>query len=213
MIRYYALGRVVGIVLLLPVLYALAALVGALIPSNAGWTPPERGIRIYIEDNGIHTGIVVPAPGWEDIVQPQDLRDPRYARHAWRSFGWGDRAFYIETPTWWDLRPATVIRAAFGSSSTVMHVDAIAEPRPGPNVRALTLRPEEYARLIAFIRASFAGGAAIPGYYDYDAFYPARGRYDAGRTCNAWVSEALRHAGVRTGAWTPLSASVMLSLP
>jgi len=206
-------GRIVGLLALVPVLYIVAGLVGALIPLNRGWVPPPAGIRVYVEDNGIHTGIVVPADGWEDVVPPVSFRDPRYARHRWRSFGWGDRAFYVETPTWWDVRPGTIARAAFGSTATVMHVDAVPEPVAGGRVRALTLRPDEYARLLAFIRASFAGGRSMPGYGSYDAFFPARGRYSAVRTCNAWVGEALARAGIRVGAWTPLSASVMVSLP
>lgn len=212
MLRYRALGRIVGVIGLLFYAYVAAGLIGGVIPANPGWTPPATGVRIYIEDNGIHTGIVLPARGWDDLVRPGDFRDFRYAAHRWRGFGWGDRAFYIDTPTWWDVRPATIWRAAWGSTRTAMHVDAIPEPRLGRDVRALTLRPAEYARLVAFVRASFAPGAATHGYAGYDVFYPARGRYSAIRTCNAWVGEALRHAGVRTGRWTPLSASVMLSL-
>ncbi len=206
--RYRALRLVLAVLLAIPMLYAAAGLIGGAVPANAGWRAPDAGIRIYVEDNGIHTGIVLPADGWDDIVAPEHFRDPRYAGHRWRSFGWGDRAFYIETPTWRDLRPMTVVRAAAGSERTVMHVDAVPEPRVGGQVRALDLRPEEYARLIAFIRASFARGAPIPGYGDDDVFYPAVGRYSAIRTCNAWTGEALRYAGVRVGVWTPLSSSV-----
>ena len=190
-------------------LYGAAGLIGGLIPANRGWIAPAQGVRIYVEDNGIHTGIVVPAAGWEDIVRPEHLRDPRYAGHPWRSFGWGDRDFYVNTPTWWDVRPWTVIKGAIGSDASVMHVDAVAEPRAGDSVRAIVLRPEEYARLIAFIRASFADGAPSPGYFGYDAFYPAHGHYSGLRTCNAWTGDALRHAGMRVGAWTPFPITVM----
>ena len=213
MTRNRALRWIVAAPVLTLYLYGAAGAVGGHLPANAEWRAPERGVRVYVEDNGIHTGIVLPASGWKSIVRPEHLRDPRYSGHAWRSFGWGDRAFYVETPTWWDLNPATVLRAATGSDSTVMHVDAVPEPRVGPQVRALTLRPEEYARLVGFIRASFAPGGPRYGYGDYDAFYPATGRYSAIRTCNAWVGEALRHAGVRVGAWTPFSATVLQSLP
>lgn len=190
-------------------LYGAAGSIGGLIPANANWRPPRNGIRIFVEDNGIHTGIVLPADDWNDIVRPEHFRDPRYARHRWRSFGFGDRGFYVSTPTWWDLRPATVLRAAIGSDDTVLHVDAVPEPREGPRVRAITVSRQEHARLIAFIRAGFAGGAPQFGYGDDDAFYPAKGRYSAVRTCNAWTGEALRQAGVRMGAWTPFPATVM----
>jgi hypothetical protein len=40
-------------------------------------------------------------------------------------------------------------------------------------------------------------------------FYEAVGPYNAFMTCNEWTGRALRHAGVRTGLWTPLSQSIM----
>ena len=197
--------------------YGLAWLIGGAIPVNAGWRQPVRGVRIHVEDNGIHTGIVVPVEAagvrWDDLVRPEHLRDPRYAAHRWRSFGWGDRAFYIDTPTWWDLDPATVARAAIGSEASVMHVDAIAEPIPSPRVRTIVLTPDQYRRLAGFIRAGFAPGAPRHGYAGYDVFYPAHGRYSAVRTCNAWTGAALRAAGVRMGAWTPFPVTVMAWLP
>src|SRR3546814_8948705 len=69
-------------------------------------------------------------------------------------------------------------------------------------------------RLAAFIRASIdAAPGETPridrGYQDFDTFYGAKGRYDALMTCNAWTGAALRHAGVRVGAWTPFPATVM----
>lgn len=198
--------------------YGTAGMIGGSVPSNAGWTQPEAGMRIYIQSNGIHTGIVMPMVGggedWRDLARPEDLRDPRYARYSHVSFGWGDRSFYLETPTWADLKPLTVLAAATGSERTVMHVDHLPEPRVDADTRAITLRPEEYRRLAAFIRASFREDrgqrpAHQFGYGDYDAFYDARGRYSAIRTCNAWTGEALRHAGVRVGAWTPFPVTVL----
>ena len=187
-------------------------------PSNAGWTQAEAGVRIYIQSNGIHTGIVMPmvrgAVDWRDLARAEDLRDPRYATYSHVSFGWGDRSFYLETPTWADVKPLTVIAAATGSERTVMHVDHLPEPRVDADTRAILLRPEEYRRLADFIRASFhAEDGQRPGhqfgYGDYDAFYDARGRYNAIRTCNEWTGEALRHAGVRIGAWTPFPVTVL----
>lgn len=175
-------------------------------------------MRVWVEDNGIHTSIIVPVAAegvdWRDLVRPEDLRDPRFAGHSHLSIGWGDRAFYIGTPTWGELSPKTVLRAAVGSEDTVMHVGHLAEPVEEASVRSVLLRPEEYRRLAGFIRGSFAVGpdgraGSEHGYGRSDAFYAAHGRYSAIRTCNSWTGEALRHAGVRMGAWTPFSATVM----
>lgn len=211
--------RLVAIVTIcaVPILAALAIAIGTVIPRNGGWRPPAQGVRIYIEDNGIHTGIVVPAVAagvdWRGVAPAAALRDPRYGGHGWRSFGWGHKAFYIGTPTWADVDPLVVAGAAVGIGESVMHVDFLPEPRTGPDVRALTLRPEEYRRLAARIRASFADGPSLPGYGPNDAFFPAHGRYSAVHSCNAWTGDVLAAAGVRIGAWTPLSASVMAWMP
>lgn len=198
--------------------YGAAGLVGGAFALNRGWSPAEAGVRIYVEDNGIHTSIIVPvvAEGidWRGLVRAEDLRDPRFAGHSHLSIGWGDRAFYVGTPTWGDLNPKTVLRAAVGSDDTVLHIGHLPAPAGEAGVRSLVLRPAEYRRLAAFLRASFSTGpdgraGSVPGYGLSDAFYTAHGRYSALRTCNSWTGEALRHAGVRMGAWTPFSATVM----
>lgn len=194
--------------------YATAGLVGGAIPANIGWREPADGIRIQVATNGVHTGLIVPLVSagidWRDLVRPEDLADPRYAAYDSIEIGWGERAFYLETPTWADVKLRTVLSAAFGSDRTVMHVDHLPFPAPGADSRVVTLRPEEYRRLAAFIRASFgARGWHRTGYFGNDAFYQARGRYSALQTCNSWTGDALRHAGVRVGAWTPFSVTVM----
>lgn len=208
------IGRVFAGLIVLVLAYAAAGMVGGAIPANAGWRPPASGVTIYIESNGVHTGIIVPkvAAGidWRDLARPEHLRDPRYAGYDHLGFGWGEQTFYLETPTWADVRLRTVAAAAIGSERTLMHIDHLPAPRPEDDVRKVVLRPAEYRRLAAFIRAGFVdGGRRYPGYGPYDAFYESHGRYSALRTCNAWTGEALRHAGVRVGVWTPFPVTVL----
>ncbi|WP_150125510.1 TIGR02117 family protein [Sphingomonas sp. LM7] len=193
--------------------YVAAGLVGSAIPANDEWVPPARGVTVYVADNGIHTDLVLPVSAegvaWDDLLRPEHLADPRRAAASHIAFGWGDRDFYLNTPTWWDVSPIRVGKALVGASATVMHVSRIAAPRVGPNVKAVVLRPDEYRRLAAFIRANFGEGAPARGYGGSDAFYVAQGGYSAIRTCNAWTGKALRAAGVRVGKWTPFPSGVM----
>ncbi|QHL91791.1 DUF2459 domain-containing protein [Sphingomonas changnyeongensis] len=186
---------------------ALAALLGA-VPVNPRWSPPDTGITVHVATNGVHSGIVLPASALGDLVRPGDLADPRRAGPLiW--IGWGERHVYLGTPRWQDARPGPLIAAAFGSDATLIHVDHLTAPPPG--ARPLRLRPHEYRRLVAAIRRSFAPGRPRPlaGYGPADVFYPATGRYSLLFTCNGWTGAVLRDAGVRTGWWTPLSATVM----
>jgi uncharacterized protein (TIGR02117 family) len=205
----------VGGMLSIAVAYAAAGLIGGAIPSNAAWRAPERGVRIFVETNGIHVGLLMPklAAGvdWRGWAPARDLADPRYARLDHVAIGWGEHAFFLETPTWSSLKPSTIVAAAIGSDRTLMHVEHVAARAPGDAaVHAIVLRPAEYRRLAAYVQASFAPQrSAYRGYAAYDAFYTARGHYSAVRTCNAWTGDALRYAGVRIGRWTPFPVTVM----
>jgi uncharacterized protein (TIGR02117 family) len=208
-------GLVSALVTLIGV-YLLAGLAGAAIPANAGWTPAAQGVRVYVVDNGIHTDIVVPrgalGPALAARLRPGDLADPAQAARSHVAFGWGDRDFYLNTPTWADVNPWRVGRALVGAGETVMHVSYHDAPREGPRVKALVLREGELARLVAAIEGSFGEGAAVRGYGAGDAFYVARGGYSLVHTCNGWTGAALRNAGVKMGAWTPFPYGVMLWL-
>ncbi|MDX3909041.1 MAG: TIGR02117 family protein [Sphingobium sp.] len=193
-------------------LFGFCIIGGSVIPANSGLPPAIDGVTIYVYTNGVHTGLVMPAVhplhDWRSRVPASDLADPRHAA-PWLLFGWGERNFYLNTPTWDKVDPLVVLRAAAGSNTTLMHVDHLQRVWNGPDLRHLVLSPAQYRALTKAIDADFAPGPAIPGYGADDAFYPGRGRYSALRTCNEWTGGKLRGIGVRIGLWTPLSWSVM----
>ena len=210
-------GRGLAIFALILLLYPVIGIGGSLVPANGGREEPEDGITIYIHDNGIHTGIVLPRDhpiaSWNDLIRPDHLTDPRYfSDHL--LFGWGDRTFYLETPTWGDLRFSTALAALFGSEASLVHVDHIAAPQAAEDLRPVRVTPEEYGRIANAIRTQFAldenGNSQLVGAYGpADSFYAAHGRYTAFKTCNEWTGSILRNAGLRIGAWTPFNSGVM----
>ncbi|PSJ40390.1 TIGR02117 family protein [Sphingomonas deserti] len=212
-----------GAILALPFLYFLAALVLGAIPANRGWQEPKDGITIFLRTNGVHTWIVVPKVtpemDWRPYAPGAHLKDPRWGAADHVALGYGNRTFYLETPTWGDLTMKNALLAMFGRGRSLMHADHIHHPRPEEWQRPLRIRHEEYRRLAAHIAKSFQRDAqshTIPvlgrGYTSSDMFYEAVGHYNAFYTCNSWTGEALRAAGIRTGAWTPLSQSIMWRL-
>jgi uncharacterized protein (TIGR02117 family) len=215
--------RLLLALLAIPVLYLSVALVLTIIPANAGWHEAREGVRIFVRTNGVHTWIMVPTVSpdmdWRPLVHGKDLRDPRWGNGDYVAIGYGNREVYLNTPTWADLKPGDALAAAFGTGSSLIHADHDHHPQAEPAQRPITLSRDQYRRLVAYIRAGFRldpAGRTIPvpgrGYGASDAFYEANGTYTALRTCNEWVGEGLRVAGVRTGLWTPLSASVMWRL-
>jgi uncharacterized protein (TIGR02117 family) len=203
-------GRALSAILAVPAFYLLAALIGSLVPVNRAWTEPDQGITVYVADNGIHADIVMPVEAggldWAPFVPKGDFA-AAVPDARWIAFGSGEERIYLNTPTWWDITPRTIWSALSGGRR-VMHVEYV----PGPEyaVRQIRLRPEEYRRLWAAIRADFALDArgrpkliAHPGYGPSDAFYRAVGKESAVRTCNTWVARWLRVAGVKVSAWPP----------
>lgn len=212
-----AVAWTIGLIAALVALYGAAALAGSLLPANAGWTPPRQGVQIYVYSNGIHTGIAVPTVNgvadWRGLARARDLADPRYAGN-YLLFGWGERNFYLDTPTWSDFNAWTGLRAIFGGGPTLLHIDHLTDPKAAPDMRPIILSGAQYARLSREIRGYFALDAhgrsrPIRGYGPADMFYEARGRYGPVETCNEWTGSRLRDAGVRVGRWTPFSYSVM----
>ncbi len=199
-------------VLAIPALYLLAALIGGLASVNRDWNEPERGITVYLADNGVHADLILPAVAggldWGPLLPATDFAAvPADAR--WIAFGAGERRVYLDTPTWADITPRT-IWAAMTGGERVMHVEWTSDP--GYAAREIRLTPEQYRRLWAAIRAGFvldAEGKPIridhPGYGPRDAFYEGFGRATALDTCNQWVASRLRLAGVKTPLWSPFA--------
>jgi uncharacterized protein (TIGR02117 family) len=209
------------VLIALPLLYLLAALVGGLIPANAGWQQPREGITIFVESNGVHTWIVMPAVtpemDWRRLAPASDLSDPRRTGdHV--AIGYGNRDFYLNTPAWKDLTLRRAVGAAFGNGPSLLHVYHERDPAPSADRQPITLSPAQYRRLTAAVASSFAIGsdghtiALGRGYGASDVFYEAKGRYNLYATCNEWSGAMLRVAGVRIGLWTPFAQSIMWRL-
>ena len=208
-------GRLLTALLAVPAAYLIAALVGSLVPVNSGWTEPAQGTIVYIADNGIHADLIMPVAAqgldWAPLF-PKGQFAAIEPGSRWIAFGSGEKRVYLDTPTWWDIRPRTIWSALVGGKR-VMHVEYV--PSPYYAAREIRLRPEEYRRLWAAIRSDFEldkdgqpRRIAHAGYGSADAFYRATGKANAVRTCNAVVARWLRMAGVKTSLWPPFNAGL-----
>ena len=203
-------------------LYLLAALSGSLLPANQSWRSSPDGVQLFIETNGLHTGIVMPiwsdVHDWTPLVGPEHLQDPSlYGSHI--LVGWGHEGVYRNTRAWTDLRASDAISAILGSDNVLIHVDHLRYPQAYPYYRrSLRVSEAEYRKIATAIAARFAldrdqRAQPSPGYGETDLLYKAKGHYDAFYTCNNWTSDVLRQAGIRTGLWTPFQGGVMRWFP
>lgn len=200
-------------------IFFLAGWLGSLIPRNADWREAERGVEIMVETNGVHTAIVMPLvtplKDWREDFPASELAAP-HLPYTHLSVSWGERDVFLNTPTWADLSPLTVLRIIGIGGDGLLHVAHYVRPAPGESIRPLRISEAQYARLVSEIEASLPDRRSrrrYPGYDHYDVFYDAPGRYTALHTCNQWTSNTLAAAGIRTGWWTPFAGGVMKWVP
>ncbi|HTT13556.1 MAG TPA: TIGR02117 family protein [Burkholderiaceae bacterium] len=206
-------------------LYVLLAGALGAISVNRDFRPTPiaaGGIPIYLRTNGVHAEIVVPThtheQDWRALFPVSHMR--AIDRPApWIAFGWGDRAFMLETPAWRDIRLGTGLRALVGLGPGAMHVEYVTRPDDYAVTR-LQISARQYTRLVEAIKDSFrraADGTPIridaPGYSDADAFYEAIPVYSPRFTCNEWVRSALSDAGLPMPVWAPFERTLFWHLP
>ena len=171
-------------------------------------------IDIYILTNGVHTDLVVPVKSEEIDWSKEILFENTVSKRKdfkYLSMGWGDKGFYLDTPTWAELKPSTAVKAAFWMSESAMHCTFYEKMTEGEDCKKLTLSREQYRDLIRFIRDKFdrdVNGKPIliktdAVYGKNDAFYDAKGSYSFLDTCNTWANNGLKAAGQKAALWTP----------
>lgn len=199
-------------------LFALAGWIGSSIPRNRDWVEPDDGVEIMVESNGVHTALILPLmtpeKDWRTAFPASDIAlSAQPYTHV--SISWGEREVFLNTPTWWDLSPATVLRIIGVGGEGLLHVAHYVRPAPSEYVRPLTISREEYSRLVRAIEQAVPQGPKVrhDGYGPQDVFYDAPGEYTVSNTCNQWTSDMLATAGVRTGWWTPFAGGVMKWVP
>jgi uncharacterized protein (TIGR02117 family) len=198
--------------------YSLAAWIGSSIPRNADWREPADGVTIMVETNGVHTALVLPLVtperDWRPIFPDSEIATPS-PEYTHIAISWGEKQVFLHTPTWWDLRPWTVLRIVGIGGDSVLHVAHYIRPAPAADIRPLRLTRAQYAKLVAAIDRSLPSSPRVryPGYGAQDTFYDAPGHYTVETTCNQWTSNMLAEAGVKVGAWTPFAGGVMKWVP
>ena len=195
-------------------IYMVVAIVLSCISTNPEIPICEDQKAIYIATNGVHLNIII-----ENDDLPSDLRRQLEipAGTPYISFGWGDRGFYLYTPTWSDLKFSTAFKALFLKSSTAMQV--MRYPGIQSSWYKLKLCDSQVAAVNDFIRSSFRKDSSnnivkidFEGYSPHDDFYEAEGIYTVFYTSNNWVNEALKKANVKTAIWSPFDEGVLYHL-
>lgn len=194
-----------------------------IIPANKDFTNAENGIEIYVGTNGVHTDLVLPVENeiidWREKVPLKDFPEVDNS-FKYISMGWGDKGFYIQTPTWADLTASTAFNALFLASPAAMHITYRRNaPMNNELYVGLRISEKEYKKIVNFVTPYFQTNQhgeiiLIPdaGYNIYDNFYEAHGKYHMVNTSNNWTNTCLKNAGIRAALWSPLDQPILYQL-
>lgn len=175
-------------------------------------------MEIFIASNGVHTDLIFPVRSpqiaWDTVFKPQTFKSVD-STFEYIAMGWGDKGFYLETPTWADLKASTAFKAVFFLSSSAMHVCYHKKLKPSPACRPIKISAQQYQKLINFYQSTLLRKAQAiqlikdKGYTAYDNFYEARGTYSFLKTCNVFTNDALKYASVKAPYWSPFEGGLM----
>ena len=201
-----------AILILSLVAYLLIVTLLSFVTVNENLAENQKEIPIYILTNGVHTDIVLPVKNehydWTNQLKFEHTKS-KDTTYQFVALGWGDKGFYLETPTWADLKVSTALRATSSLSSSAMHVTFYKNLKENKTCKKIQISLEEYQKLISYINDSFQSQSGKflkietdAVYGKHDVFYEANGSYSLFYTCNSWANQALKSANQKAALWT-----------
>lgn len=206
----YSLFTLVSIVGLIGLYFLMAWIL-----SNISTTPKKIADKKeyigYLSNNGVHIDIILPTSSIDTafLAKLSLKEDTEYV-----ALGWGDRGFYLNTPTWDDVRLSTVCNALLWNSPSVMHVSCYGGSYK--NWTTMPLSRQQIDAMVAKMQKSFkinedSSFQPIEGYAygQNDRFYEALGSYNCFNTCNVWTGRILKAGSLKTSVWSPFTGGIM----
>jgi len=200
-------------------IYALLAVLLSVIAVKPNYTPQNKPITIFIRSNGVHTDLVLPSKtefkNWQEVLPPADFKAVD-AGFKYIAFGWGHKAFYLETKQWADLKLSTGFNALFFKGETAMHVTYWHyDLDVNDKCKKIEIDEAQYKMLCDYILESFEKDSYSKpillkdkNYNLYDNFYEANGTYSFINTCNHWANQGLKKSKIKTAVWAPFDKSI-----
>ena len=193
--------------------YLLCVVLLPYIEISAKETIMPQNREVYILTNGVHTDLVFPVKSkevdWSEKI-PFENTLAKDSTMKYVGLGWGDKGFYLDTPTWAELKFSTAFKAAFWLGESAVHATFYQQLKEGEDCKKINLSTEQYQKLIKYVDDAFEKDASgnyifvkTNAVYDKnDAFYEAKGSYSFLFTCNTWANDGLKISGQKAAFWT-----------
>ena len=155
--------KVIATVIGLVIIYAVLALTIPYLPVQKKATNDVADIPIYIYTNGVHTDIVMPIKtnqvDWSKKILFENTTS-KSTNFNYVGIGWGDKGFYLDTPTWAELKVSTAFHAAFWLGESAMHTTFYKAMTEGDDCKKIMLTKAQYADLVKFVDSKFDKNSA-----------------------------------------------------
>ena len=188
-----------------------------------------RTMQVQVIDFGYHTVIAAEAAvvrqrvevltqaGDADVMR-LDVALQDHIGAPWLEFGWGDAEVFPVARTIGDVQAVAALRALLFPTASVVQIAPHADAPPetyGANDRVIVaMSVEGFDAMLRGVGASLAEPvvATLPGFTPGSLFYPSVEMYHAARTCNTWIVDRLREAGVPMRGAIVTSSATMRAL-
>lgn len=213
-LKYIILGFISLILLYLIVSFILSRF------SISGEDEENSTIEIYIVNTGVHTDFVLPKKNtivnWDTIFPHENTKDKDTTLN-FVAVGWGDRNFFLNTPTWDDLTLSTALNATFGLGSAALHINYYKEVPTNFEYKRIFISANQYRKLVDFILNNAVMEKNKPKVItpphpeilqSNDAYYESPGSYGLFYTCNTFINQGLIASGKRAALWTPFAGGI-----
>lgn len=184
--------------------YILITILLSYITVNKTSNNSEGDKTIYLSTNGVHLSIIIP----KENINSKILKGLQYQQNQdYFMFGWGNEDFYINTPTWNDLKFKYAFGALFLNTPTAIHLTTYEYKQQ--NWISVKCSQQKIEKLNEYIFNTFKVNSKgqkelIPCnlYSVNDTFYKANGSYSPVKTCNTWVNTGFKQSGLKASYFT-----------
>lgn len=174
---------------------------------------------VYVAADSLHGDLVFPVENaafdWRSILKLETIGKEQSSAYRYLKFGWGDRDFYMNTPSLDKIEFPRLMRTFFiPGNPTTIHIQGYKDLAIGGGytTKCIGLNKSQYLKVVNYVRQSFRSGTPIriqDGFVAADGFYEGTGFYSMARTCNNWLADALDTADVTTPLWSGLPGPLM----
>lgn len=207
-----------SVIIVLLIIYFLSAIILSRVTINSNSETIPKDNDIYLISNGFHSDIVVPIKSdqmdWSEIIKYEHTLS-NDSSFKYIAFGWGDRKFYLETPTWSHLKYDVAFQALFFLNRSAIHATFFKDMFESESCIKISISSQNYRKLVKYIISELMyneNGKVLQiknlQYDENDAFYESKGSFTLFYTCNTWVNDALKSANQKACLWTPFEEGI-----